>query len=242
MSAELSRMLASTGGTRSLLILLPFIAVCLTLVATALHHRRLRARHGDARGMWLYFISFFCFFVAAPVLIIVLSEPAPLHTLASLGIQAGKWTRGCIMVGIAIPVTLLMSHLSSNMPEMQAQYPFSKAACASDGSFVGYEIGYLSLYYTAWEFLYRGILFFPLLNAFGFVPAVAITTAISTLHHLGHPDSEIWAAFAGGLIFGLIAFLTDSVFYGIAIHGMLGVFDDAFIYVRFHRGRPRAAQ
>ena len=242
MPAEISGMFVYTGGSRSLLILLPFIACCLALVVTVLYPRRLRERHGDARGMWIYFTAFFCFFVAAPVLIIVLSEPYPLRVLASLGVQAGNWARGCTMVGIAIPVTLLMSHLSSRMPEMQAQYPFSEAACASDGSFVLYEIGYLTLYYTSWEFLYRGILFFPLLNAIGFLPAVSITTALSTLHHIGHPDSEIWAALAGGLIFGLVTFLTNSVFYAVAIHGMLGVFDDTFIYVRFHRGRARAAQ
>ena len=242
MSGEISRMFALTVGSRSLLILLPFIACCLVLVVTVLHPRRLRDRHGDARGMWIYFTSFFCFFVAAPVLIIVLSEPSPLRVLASLGVQVGNWALGCALAGIAIPVTLLVSSLSSKMPEIQAQYPLSKAACASDGAFVRYEIGYLLLYYTSWEFLYRGILFFPLLNAVGFLPAVSITTALSTLHHMGHPDSEIWATLAVGLIFGLVTFLTNSVFYAVAIHGMMGVFDDLFIYARVYRGRARAAQ
>jgi membrane protease YdiL (CAAX protease family) len=127
--------------------------------------------------------------------------------------------------------------MSSKDPALQKQYPFSKAACRSDAAFVRYELGYLGLYYTSWEFLYRGVLFFPLLQALGVIPAVAITTALSTLHHIGHPETEIGGALIGGIIFGAVSYLTGSMLYACAIHAMLGVSDDVFIYLRAYRGR-----
>ena len=237
MRTMLDQLLTGGAAPRSLLVLYPWIAVTLTVAVTLLNHRRLRERLGDTAGMWVYFAGFFTFFLLVPVALVLVAEPSPGAVLASLGLGPGRWRLGLVLSAIAVPITLFMSHLSSKMPEMQGQYPFSKAACASDGAFALYEAGYLVLYYTAWEFLYRGLLFFPLVSALGFLPAMAITTALSTVYHIGHPDTEIWSALAGGVVFGLIAWLTGSVYYSFFIHAMLGVSDDAFIYARCYRHR-----
>ena len=71
----------------------------------------------------------------------------------------------------------------------------------------------------------------------GFVPAMAITTTLSTLHHIGHPKSETWGAVLGGVIFSSIALVTRSILYPICIHAMIGVVNDTFIYLRSHRGK-----
>jgi membrane protease YdiL (CAAX protease family) len=211
-------------------------------MAGPLHHRALRARLGDVRGMLVYFAAFFLFFAVVPCLVIFLAEPAPLSVLASLGVQAGNASRGLLICAVALPITLLLGLGVSREPAMREQYPFSKAACASDTAFAAYEASYLLLYYTAWEFLYRGLLFFPLLHALGFPAAAAITTAVSTLAHIGHPDSEIWGALAGGVIFSSIALLTGSILYSLVVHAMMGIGNDTMLYLRWHRGRRAAAQ
>jgi membrane protease YdiL (CAAX protease family) len=235
-------LLSSTLPLRSLRILLPYLAAALAAAASLLHHRRLRARYGDRTGMWLYFGAFFLLFVALPVLVVFLAEGDPLQALANMGLRAGNVGLGLAIVAVALPVTMGISFFSSKDPALQKQYPFSKAACTSDGAFIRYEIGYLCLYYTSWEFLYRGILFFPLAQALGFLPAMAITTALSTLHHIGHPESEIGGALVGGILFGVVSFLTGSVLYAFAIHAMLGVSDDVFIYLRAYRGRAARSE
>jgi membrane protease YdiL (CAAX protease family) len=194
--------------------------------------------------MWLYFGAFFVLFVAIPVVVALFAEKDPFTAFAEMGLRAGNVSRGLLIVAIALPITIGMSLISSKDPALQKHYPFSKDACRSPGAFIRYEIGYAALYYSAWEFLYRGILFFPLLHTLGFLPAVSITTALSTLHHIGHPDSEIGGALAGGIIFGVVSLLTGSMLYPFAIHAMLGVSDDVFIYLRVYRRRvsPRESE
>jgi hypothetical protein len=221
----------------SLIILLPYLAVALTAMVTALHHRRLRARHGDQLGMWLYFTLFFLLLFALPVLILAIAEQDPSRMLIAIGLRAGNWRTGLLILGLALPLAALIGAFASRSPQMREHYPLSKAACASDGRFIAYELGYIALYYTAWEFLYRGLLFFPMVGSVGLLAAASISTALSVLHHIGHPDSETVGALLGGYLFCAVAFLTDSIVYPIAIHATLGVSNDLFLYLRYHRAK-----
>ncbi len=221
----------------SMRILLPYIIIALTGMITFFYHSALKNRFGDAKGTWIYFAAFFTLLAAIPTLIIVLTENDPLQVMKQLGLKTGNYGIGLVLVLIFVPISLLVGHIISGAREMIAWYPFSKEVCSRDGTFALYEIGYVLLYYTAWEFLYRGLLFFPLLAGLGFVPAMAITTTLSTLHHIGHPKSETWGAVLGGVIFSSIALVTRSILYPICIHAMIGVVNDTFIYLRSHRGK-----
>lgn len=218
-------------------VLLPYIAVALTVLITVLHYSELKKRYGNAKGMWLYFVLFFLILAAVPTFIIVFLEKDPLQILAGLGVGLGNYRIGAAVTLVFVPISLLISHFVSKTPEMKEWYPFSKEVCVKDSTFIAYEIGYVLLYYTAWEFLYRGVLFFPLLNSLGFPPALAISTALSTLHHIGHPKSEILGALLAGAVFSCIALMTGSILYPIVIHAMVGVSNDTFIYLRTYRGK-----
>jgi membrane protease YdiL (CAAX protease family) len=218
-------------------ILFPYIAVALTALVTLFHHTALQRRFGDAAGIWLYFALFFSLLLAVPVLVLAVLTARPLQVLSECGVTSGDFRIGVGIMLVALPVTVLVSHFASRSTELKQWYPFSKQACRSDLSFAVYEIGYLLLYYTAWEFLYRGLLFFPLLARLGFVPAMAITTALSTFHHIGHPKMEIAGSVLVGVLFSAVALLTRSILYPIAIHAMVGISNDTFIYVRNHRPR-----
>jgi membrane protease YdiL (CAAX protease family) len=221
-------------------ILLPYTAVALTGMITVFYRSFLRKRYGDAKGMWIYFLVFFILFAAVPILLILFIENEPLRVLAGLGLAAGNWRIGLLLVVVFLPVALLLGHIVSQTDDMIAWYPFSKQVCARDGSFALYEAGYLLLYYTAWEFLYRGLLFFPLLKGIGFIPALAVTATLSTLHHIGHPKSEIWGALLGGVIFASVALVTRSILYPILIHATFGIVNDTFIYLRNYRKKTVA--
>jgi membrane protease YdiL (CAAX protease family) len=52
---------------------------------------------------------------------------------------------------------------------------------------------------------------------------------------MGHPKLEIVGAVVAGVIFSCIALLTGSIVYPIAIHAMVGVSSDIFIYQRNYR-------
>jgi len=227
-----------SSGADVLAVLYVYLAVAFALMMSVLHYRTLLKKYGDYQAFLRYFALFFALFFAVPVLTVFVGSAEPGRFLASCGFTLGRAGKGLLFMGLSVPVALLSAFIGSRDPVMQAQYPFSKQACESPARFVRYEVAYIALYYLPWEFLYRGILFFPLIPAVGLVPALAIQTLISTLHHFGHPPSEIFAALAAGFIFGLIAYATDSFLYTVFIHALVGVANDTFLYFRYHRPRP----
>jgi membrane protease YdiL (CAAX protease family) len=210
-------------------VVLAWLAVAFTLTATVFHHRRLAARMPDDRAYYLYFVLFFGVFTAVPLALIGLGAAEPARFLAAAGFTVGKWRLGLPLTAVGVPIGLLVAFIGSRDPAMQAQYPFSKRACASPKKLAVYEISYFFLYYVSWESLFRGIFFLPFIPIMGLVPALMIQTILSTIYHHGHPDSEVFAALAAGIIFGLIAWATGSFFYTVLIHAAVGVGTDVFI-------------
>lgn len=211
------------------------------LLFSFFHYRRLLQKWDDLRAFLGYFTAVFCLFLVIPILIIFILSPEPLLFLRGAGLGLGNLRRGLLIAAAGAPLAVLSGFIGSRDAELSRFYPFSKTACRSPETFIGFEGAYLLLYYVAWEFLYRGILFFPLIPAIGLVPALALQTIISTLHHVGHPQSEILASLAAGFIFGLIAYYTGSFIYTIFLHALTGISTDFFIYRRYYpsgiRGR-----
>ncbi|MBN2198357.1 MAG: CPBP family intramembrane metalloprotease [Candidatus Aminicenantes bacterium] len=214
--------------------LTPYLALAFGLLASVLSLRSWRKRVEEHRAALLYFLSFFVLLGILPVLIILFQGNRPLEFLGAAGLRAGNVRLGLLLVAVSSPFAALSTLVSRRDPAMIRHYPFSKAACSGAKKLAAYEAAYLVFYYLPWEFAFRGLLFFPLVGALGLVPALAVQTMLSTLYHLGHPDTEILAAVGSGFVFGLVAFHTQSIFYAAAIHGLCGVLTDTTL-CRRHR-------
>ncbi len=225
------------GGPTMALVYLE-IVIALTLLATVLHFRSLRKTREELRAVRLYFAAFFVLLLALPCLLVALTSIRPSATLASFGWTFGRTGLGAGLILAGLPLTVLAGSIASRDPAMEKTYPFAKAACASARTFIGYELSYLVFYYLPWESVFRGALFLPLVPAIGLVPALAVQTAVSTLLHIGHPDSEVFAAAGAGLAFGLIAYFTGSFLYPLVLHAATGIATDTFLYLRRRPGRP----
>jgi membrane protease YdiL (CAAX protease family) len=184
----------------------------------------------------LYFASFFVLFLAVPLGLVLSLSQEPALVLKSLGFAPGRTGRGILIAGCGAPLAVLAGYVGSRNAALRRFYPFSKKACRSDRTFLAYETAYLCLYYLPWEFLYRGLLFFPLVPSLGLVPALSFQTIVSTLHHLGHPVPEVFAALGAGFLFGGIAYVTNSIFYPVFLHALVGISTDFFVYRRDYRG------
>jgi membrane protease YdiL (CAAX protease family) len=221
------------------LILWIYLASAFALGMTFFHYRRFLKKGDDFRAFLGYFFAFFCLFLVLPCLIIVIFSPAPLLFLKEAGLSPGNMGRGLMIAAAGSPLAVLAGFIGSRDVRLRRFYPFSKAACRSPRTFFIFETAYLLLYYTAWEFFYRGVLFLPLVPVLGLIPALALQTVVSTLHHLGHPPSELFASLAAGVVFGLIAYWTGSFLYTIYLHALTGISTDTFIYFRdFRRTIP----
>jgi membrane protease YdiL (CAAX protease family) len=215
--------------------ILAYLCLAYAIVLVFFHPLRRRLVGEDFKAYLLYFAAFFFFFSLLPCLLFVFVRGESPASLQTIGLGPGNLGRGLALAAVGIPVAIFAGRVGSRDPAIRNFYPFSKQALRSVRRFVVFELAYILLYYTSWEFLYRGILFFPLIPAIGLVPALAVQTLLSTLYHIGHPPSEILAAVGAGIVFGLIAFWTGSFFYNVLIHAAVGVSTDTFLFQRFHR-------
>jgi len=198
---------------------------CLALAALVTVVSRLNCvrRWGDFRGHLAYFGLFFVLLALIPALILGVADPVQ---LGRVGLGLGRLRPGLLALAVAAPVIALVLVGILREPSLKEQYPLSRAAARMRAGFALYEAVYVLGYYSAWEFCFRGLFFLPLVPAIGLVPALAIQTALSTLAHIGSPESEIWGAILGGIGFGLAAYFTGSILYPFLIHAGLGVAHD----------------
>jgi membrane protease YdiL (CAAX protease family) len=228
---------AGQGGLPLALVYLELI-LALTLLTTVLHFRARRRTRDELAAVRSYFLAFFVLLLAVPCFLVFLSSSGPWAALASFGWSFGRAGLGFALAAIGLPIAILAGSIGSRDPEMKKMYPFAKAACADARTFAGYELTYLFLYYLPWEFVFRGVLFLPLVPLVGLIPALAIQTALSTLMHIGHPDTEVFAAAGAGLVFGLIAWATGSFLYPLILHAATGIATDTFLFLGRRRGNP----
>lgn len=190
------------------------------------------AGQGNADLYALYW-RFACFFVLAglmPFFYLAVVMKAP---LAQFGLGLGDWKTGLPMVLVLLPVVVApLIWVAAGLPDIRGEYPMLRALFQKPQLFWQYEIAYVLLYYVAWEFFFRGFLLFGLARDLGAVNAILIQTISSCLIHLGKPESETLGSIVVGILFGIIALRTRSIWYVFALHAGIGVLTDYFVLAR----------
>jgi membrane protease YdiL (CAAX protease family) len=130
---------------------------------------------------------------------------------------------------IAIPLMFM----TSNDPQLIGLYPLTKDCLTSIPLFIIYEILYGVLYYLPYEFFFRGFIQTGLSKTWSVKKSVIFVTILTTLLHLPKPPSEIIGALFVGILFGYLAYKTDSWFYVFGIHLIVGIATDTFCALQF---------
>lgn len=219
------------------------IGVAFLLLSSVLNvHTLLRRSAHDYPAVMTYFASFFGLMFVIPMALVLIEGPRVGMYPWTLGLRLGNWPKGLAIVGIGAPVLALGMVLGLRDPELRREYPFSKEALARPGRFIVYEACYVLFYYLAWEFAFRGVVLFGLMAFLpktipGVAVAILVQTFLSTIYHIGHPDSEVVGAFLLGLVAGSAAVVTGSILYGLFAHAVVGVLNDYLAYRRLARTR-----
>jgi hypothetical protein len=219
------------------------IGIALLLLSSVLSIRNLMRRAtSDYSAAMTYFASFFVLMFAVPMALVLVDGPKFGMFPETLGLQIGEWRIGLTMLAVATPILVLSVMLGARDPELRKQYPFSKEALRGPVRFVLYEGAYVAFYYLSWEFAFRGVVLFGLLAFLpvtipGVAVAIMVQTFLSTIYHIGHPNSEVVGAFLLGLVSGAAAVATGSIFYGLLFHAVVGVLNDCLAYRRLARNR-----
>lgn len=145
--------------------------------------------------------------------------------LCSLGLVP---TRGALVVPLALALLLVSLPavlLSARNPAHRALYPQVRAPVWSRrllllnaASWAGYLVGY--------ELLFRGFLLFPLVEALGTWPAIAVGTAIYVTAHFSKGAGETAGTLPMGILFALAALLSGSIWAPLLAHLTIAVTND----------------
>jgi membrane protease YdiL (CAAX protease family) len=182
------------------------------------------AHPGQASELFPFLSSFLLLGLVSLAFVgLVLREPLP-----SYGLAIGDWRFGLKALAVMAPLAVVLSALAARRPEFLAQYPLSKAVCASASAFLVHAAAYLA-YYIGFEIFFRGLVQFGLRERLGDWYAILVQTGFSCLVHIGKPTGEIYGAIVGGLVFGIVAFRSRSLVYVIVAHWVLGIALDLFI-------------
>lgn len=222
-------------------VLFGALGISFLLLSSVLNVRNLMRKAGnDFTPVMTYFVSVFVLFFLVPIAVILLRGAPVGLTPWSSGLGPGNWRLGLILTVVMLPFSLLGLFFSLRDPVLRQHYPFSKEAMNGPVRFILYETAYLVLYYLPWEFTFRGVILFSLLALLphsvpSLVIVVMVSTFLSTIYHLGHPNSEVLGAFILGIIAGAITAITGSFLYALFHHALIGILNDCIAY----RGRAR---
>lgn len=170
----------------------------------------------NARKIWAAFLIMGVF----PALIVkfVFKEK-----LSDYGLGLPSLRRSVTAFLCLLPVFIIMGWVSGYTKEFYHVYPYNPLAGASWTCLILHSALYLLLYYTAWEFMFRGFVQLGLTQTLGPVPAILIQVVASTMLHYGHPASETFGCIAGGLLWGFLVYRTKSIWSGWGQHAILGI-------------------
>jgi len=148
----------------------------------------------------------------------------------SFGLCVGDWKAGLRLLAVSYPVIALALLLPAALtPEIRDFYPIDRTALVSWGAFARLEITRIVVFYTAWEFIFRGFMLFGVEKSAGPWIAIAAQTIPSCLWHIGMPTSELVSSIAGGILFGMMAVRTRSILWPFILHCLIGTTLDSFI-------------
>lgn len=174
------------------------------------------------------FVLFFCFgmfFVK-----FVMKKNLKDYGLGLGNVKLGGWL---ILLGtIVVPIIAFTVLLN---PEMISYYPLVDLHANNTWWQWVLYFGSYVLYYIGWEFLFRGIMLFGTKERFGILGAILVTTLISALIHtsiagFGKPMIETLSAIFAGIIFAYITNKTNSIYYSLYMHILIGICTDLYIF------------
>lgn len=156
------------------------------------------------------------------------------ESLYDYGVQWGIPVRTFRSMCIMVPFMMFGAWVASQDSRFFLIYPYNPAAGSGTGWFLLHAMSLLLLYYTGWEFFFRGFLQKGLQSSCGTCNAVLIQTALATMAHYRSPECEVWACLVASLFWGFLALRTKSIVSGWVQHATIGVVLDLFLITRIN--------
>ncbi len=137
-----------------------------------------------------------------------------------------------LWAGVLVSLLLIFNLFSAKTKVNQRTYPQIRIRRWSPSFFTLNAATWL-LFLLGYEYLFRGLLFFPALELIGLWPAIALNIVLYSLVHVPKGIHEILGALPFGVILCLAAYDTGSFWIAFLAHGAQAVINE-FYAIRFN--------
>lgn len=171
-------------------------------------------------------------FLVIPLVAMVWEENLSLQQLRCRWLTWGDVSAGLLPTLVCSAVAIVALWFGTRDTQLQATYPWAGAWAGM--SLVNLFVWSLLrlVYYSAFEFFYRGFLMVTVRQHYGLVMAIWLQASCSFLIHVGTPTAEVIAALPAGFLFAALALRGHSLVYPIVFHWVIGMSTDIFCLYR----------
>jgi membrane protease YdiL (CAAX protease family) len=146
----------------------------------------------------------------------------PAHLPSDLGVGAGPLLPSLYWIFGAAAVIIPMNLIAARKPGALSQYPQYRIHEWDRQTIIGNILSWLA-YLLAYEFIFRGFLFFPLISSWGIWPAIAVNTALYACVHIPKGAREAFGAIPLGVFVCVATVSTGMIWAAFWIHATLAL-------------------
>jgi membrane protease YdiL (CAAX protease family) len=167
----------------------------------------------------IFFIKYFGFLVLGLLPVLFLWMLIPGFSMRKIGLWFNyhtTWFSIVWTIGLSL-VVIPMAFISAKKPENLKNYPQIRAKIWTNKTMAINLLGW-ALYLFGYELLFRGTLFFPLVDSLGIWPAIAINIALYACTHVPKGLAETLGAIPLGLVLCLLTLESGTVWIAFFVH------------------------
>ena len=158
----------------------------------------------------------------------------PHYSLSDYGLSFSKGTNLSSFYWISMlgPIIIIMNWFAARREKTFSMYPQIRVKEWDAKLVVAYSVAW-SAYLLGYELLFRGFLFFPLVNSIGVWPAISINIALYAISHIPKGLDETIGALLLGLVLCIATLQTGTIWVAFFVHVLLALSNNLFALL-FH--------
>lgn len=161
--------------------------------------------------------------------VITINVLLPQYSLSDYGLSFSKGTNLMAFYWISVLglIIIIMNWFTARREKTFSMYPQIRVKEWDAKLIVTYSIAWCA-YLFGYEILFRGFLFFPLVNSLGIWPAISVNIAIYSISHMPKGLEETVGAILFGIVLCIATLHTGTIWVAFVVHVLLALSNSLF--------------